>query len=153
MLAVLLFGVAVALFWSAVGQVRDRLLVRVDLSSLCSTAKKSRCFVTQRGIVNAVTIDELRIALDEEPYVERLTAIGGWDEHPAPGARVLLHRWEGGDVAYVTSTEDGQRYGTSDAAGYGLDSVPVALWLIFVGAFVTVFARVAWDDRFESEAP
>lgn len=138
--------VAVALLWGASHLLRRHVLVRVDLGIRCTPERHDNCFVSRRGVVSVSYPSTMRIALDEPPYMASASGYT-WKDPPLPGAQVIVHRWEGENIAYVTDVARGRRFGTDDAPdadrfGSGVAAIILAL----VGAVFLNAARQTWAE-------
>lgn len=125
---------ALGLLAGAVYILEDAVLIPVDLGRVCNAERQEHCFTEQRGRVAETRDRELIVSSDTAPY--RVSVSGGqawtdWDEYPSPGTPVVLHRWEGGNVAVVSDLERGLELPTVDEP----DRFGPALLAVVLAAF------------------
>lgn len=102
-----LWGVGDAFLW---------LFVDVGRSNVCAWGGEEECFTNERGLVESVDGTEMQVRLGENlSRTERLVASDRWDDPPAPGALVVLQRWEDDEIAYVYDPRTGDREQTNGA--------------------------------------
>ena len=109
-----LLGVATAALMTS-----PSVFVSFDRDNLCNSGKFQNCFVTEPGVVQG---GDGSTEMDVRPVggeLEHVHAYNGWDETPAPGTRVALERWEGGEIAFVYVPHNGSRYKTDGAPDRG----------------------------------
>lgn len=104
----------------------------IDPARACRPGKDSRCSVVSRATVIAADSERMTLAFDRAPFRATVAAADEWEEQPSPGARVLVHRWEGGDIAYVTDVEQSRRHET--------DRAPHIAGAVLASLFLVVFA-------------
>ena len=127
LLALLCVGVVTAV---------DTIVADVSRDNLC-TADRDECFVDEPGTVVSYDEKDDEVVVSTAGETVALSAPNGFDDPPVRGTRVVLQRWEGGEVAWMIDLDSGKRHGTSGFRGNAGNALLACLVTLVIVSGVT----------------